>query len=82
MSLPCVSCAWVTNFPPSGQAVNSAGASAEFDTCSLELGRESIKDSGAFSVFLYYFSYFFYAGNVVVVLEEVVAKVLNLTRLK
>lgn len=47
-------------------------------TCSLELGRVSIKDSGAFSVFLWFFLTFFGVGNVMVLLEEVVKKVLKL----
>lgn len=41
-------------------------------TCSLELGRGSVKNSGAFSALLYSFPCFFHVGNVMVVLEEVV----------
>lgn len=51
-------------------------------TYSLELGRVTVKDSGAFSVFLCIFFHFFHLGNVVLLLEEVVKKVLNLTGLK
>lgn len=40
-------------------------------TCSLELGRVSIKDSGAFSVFLYVFSHFFPCRKCCAVVEVV-----------